>query len=48
MTTIWRLHIKPDPKEGVDPRMFCIERNLPYRAELIAFGLRRRPSGYSI
>ena len=28
MTTIWRLNIKPDAAKGVDPRMFCIERNI--------------------
>ena len=28
MTTIWRLNIKPDPEEGVDPRMFCIDSNI--------------------
>lgn len=28
MTTIWRLNIKTDADEGVDPRMFCIDRNI--------------------
>ena len=28
MTTIWRLNIKPDAEKGVDPRMFCIDRNI--------------------
>ena len=28
MTTIWRLNIKTGAEEGVDPRMFCIDRNI--------------------
>ena len=28
MTTIWRLNIKTDAEEGVDPRAFCIDRNI--------------------
>ena len=28
MTTIWRLNIKTDAEEGVDPRTFCIDRNI--------------------
>lgn len=28
MTEIWRLNIKTDAQEGIDPRKFCIERKL--------------------
>ena len=28
MTQIWRLNIKTDSKEGIDPRSFCIKRNI--------------------
>ena len=28
MTTTWRLNIKTGAEEGVDPRMFCIDRNI--------------------
>ena len=28
MTTIWRLNINTDAEEGVDPRAFCIGRNI--------------------
>jgi len=28
MPTIWRLNIKPDASEGVDPRRFCIDRHI--------------------
>ncbi len=28
MTTIWRLNIKPDAEEGVDPRRFCIDGSI--------------------
>ena len=28
MPTIWRLNIKTAAEEGVDPRMFCIDRNI--------------------
>ncbi len=28
MATIWRLNIKPDAEENIDPRKFCIDKNI--------------------
>jgi hypothetical protein len=28
LCTIWRIHIKPTAKEGVDPRAFCLENSI--------------------
>jgi|APLak6261664116_1056043.scaffolds.fasta_scaffold27706_2 hypothetical protein len=28
MTNVWRLNIKTAAKRGVDPRRFCLERNI--------------------